>query len=415
MAAKYNEYWLLLSPKVHVEIKREGMLLYHTENGECIESVSVVYRDLVLELQKDINLGVIEFAESYRSSNEVTDFVADAVRKDIFILMPIEKDKPKPVVLLPILNLQRDIDKLSEQGHEYFVGRDILNYLNHLNVYIHGDCDLACNVCNSYYKQFPFCTKRTDGDCLSPEDVHNILSQVQFSNTGTVNILGGDLCLYDPWERLWEVFDEFEFQYHLRHNLLNLPNNRIWMANALRYNLDILITPDAVLSQHDDRIDDLAGNSNVSFHFVVESEDDCARAELLAERIGVDKVKIVPFYNNANLGFFKDNIFLNREDIFTEPISMRTIFCNQKLNSNFFGSLTILPNGDVIASPNKPVLGNIHRDQLIKLIYNEMLSKSSWRYTRNGEKCSACLYQYLCPPPSNYELSMGRENLCNVR
>ena len=113
--------------------------------------------------------------------------------------------------------------------------------------------------------------------------------------------------------------------------------------------------------------------------------------------------------------FFKKNIYLNKEDIFVEPIVQRKIFCNQVLNSNHFGCLTIKSNGDVYANINASKLGNINDRKLLDIISSEISINTSWRVIRDQEPCSECLYQFLCPPPSNYEYIIGENSLCTVK
>jgi len=45
----------------------------------------------------------------------------------------------------------------------------------------------------------------------------------------------------------------------------------------------------------------------------------------------------------------------------------------------------------------------------------EMLDNTAWRKIRNDYPCCDCIYQWLCPSPSNYELAIGKPNLCHVK
>lgn len=85
------------------------------------------------------------------------------------------------------------------------------------------------------------------------------------------------------------------------------------------------------------------------------------------------------------------------------------------MNTNFFGNLYVFSDSKVYANPNAKCLGNIKEDLLLDLIHKELIENSAWRKTRNEKPCSDCIYQYLCPPISNYELVIGKSNLCNVR
>ncbi len=123
---------------------------------------------------------------------------------------------------------------------------------------------------------------------------------------------------------------------------------------------------------------------------------------------------IEPIYTGANMDFFSEHVFLEKEDIFSSVISMREIFRNQKLNANNFGALTILSDGSAKANMNARTIGNIHQDSILDLIYREMTSNSAWRVIRNKGVCSNCLYRFLCPPPSSYETAIGKPNLCHI-
>jgi len=91
------------------------------------------------------------------------------------------------------------------------------------------------------------------------------------------------------------------------------------------------------------------------------------------------------------------------------------IFAHQKLNTNFFGSLTIISSGDVYANINRPALGNIVNNSILELIKSELIINTAWRKIRDVEPCSNCIYQYLCPSPSNYEIILDKSNLCCIR
>lgn len=49
------------------------------------------------------------------------------------------------------------------------------------------------------------------------------------------------------------------------------------------------------------------------------------------------------------------------------------------------------------------------------MIYREMIEGHSWLRIRNQEPCCSCIYQWFCPSPSNYELAIGRSNLCHIK
>jgi pseudo-rSAM protein len=48
------------------------------------------------------------------------------------------------------------------------------------------------------------------------------------------------------------------------------------------------------------------------------------------------------------------------------------------------------------------------------ILFIEVEEGKSWLRIRNQAPCSTCIYQWLCPPPSDYEIVIGRPNLCHI-
>ena len=95
-------------------------------------------------------------------------------------------------------------------------------------------------------------------------------------------------------------------------------------------------------------------------------------------------------------------------------MSKREIFAHQALNTNYFGKLTISSDGNVYSNINGKPLGTIN-DDVKQLILHEMENGSYWLKIRDMEPCCNCVYQWLCPSPSDYELQIGKPNLCHVK
>lgn len=94
---------------------------------------------------------------------------------------------------------------------------------------------------------------------------------------------------------------------------------------------------------------------------------------------------------------------------------MQDLMRNQILNSNDFGKLSVCSNGDMYTNKLSPTVGNIWTNDVRKLIYKEMTEGHSWLRIRDQKPCCDCIYQWLCPSPSNYELAIGKPNLCHVK
>ena len=85
------------------------------------------------------------------------------------------------------------------------------------------------------------------------------------------------------------------------------------------------------------------------------------------------------------------------------------------MNSNYWGRLSVFPDGSVYSNINNPPVGTI-KDTIYDLIIKEMKNRSAWRLTRDvTPECAKCLHRYLCPPPSNYGFVIGKFNLCHLK
>ena len=93
---------------------------------------------------------------------------------------------------------------------------------------------------------------------------------------------------------------------------------------------------------------------------------------------------------------------------------MKEIFANQTLNTYNFGRLYIKSKGNVLTKGNKEPIGNIKKDTIKRIIFNEISTGNLWLNIRDNQPCSDCLYQWLCPSPSDYEIAIGKPNLCHI-
>jgi pseudo-rSAM protein len=121
-----------------------------------------------------------------------------------------------------------------------------------------------------------------------------------------------------------------------------------------------------------------------------------------------------PIYTGDNIDFFEENVFLSKEDILSGSNSIKDFFAHQAINIYDFGKINIMSNGDVYANLNHPPLGNIYTNSIYEIIQKEIDEGKSWLRIRNQTPCNNCVYQWLCPSPSDYEIAIGRQNLCHI-
>jgi pseudo-rSAM protein len=403
-----NNYWLILKPHIYVDFKEDGILLYNTKDGGCIETREPEAIQLISDIYKSDNLGVVCLDENRQS--QLHDFVKELMDKQMANIEKIRNEEDKPINLLPILNLQQDVEKLKKRD-ERLIGENIMNYLLELNIYLNNTCSVKCPNCIEYNRQFNCCTAiaYSSTNNLPIETIQKTFEQIKYSSIGQINILGGNILEYKDMYVLNEISRPFIDIIHCYIHYFNYKKNNYVDTAKLE-----LIVNCPINSSKFNNIWKQIDKEKTTVHFIVENEKQYIEAERYISTFNIENITILPFYTGNNLNFFFENVFLKRDDIFSTVIKMREIFRNQKLNSNFFGTITILPTGEVKANINSEKLGNIQNDKILDIIYKEMNINTAWRKVRNEKPCNSCLYQYLCPPPSNYEHAIGKYNLCHV-
>ena len=401
-----DKQWLCVHNWVYVSILTDVVLLYNTKNGQYILTKNPKHLLLVNQLQARQNLGAIIIENCLLQSAEYKNFIEEAQQKNIFSLIKYIENQPKPIQLMPILNIQRDVHKL-KKDIDRSLGEEIIFYLTELNLFVNNKCSLKCDFCENAVKQFSCCTAKNNKTNLVFSILQSIAKQVKILTGVRINILGGNIFQYPDLIKIQTVFPVKNIHYWFYYS-----NFKPYIMNSNSY-FEVLID----LPVKKDILTELIKilpKETTKFHFIVSSIENVESAQYVIKELSIDNFEFHPFYDGENIDFFEKNVFLHQDDITSDIIFQRKIFCNQALNTNFFGKLTILPNGEVFANLNTVNLGNIKDKSILQLIYKELDTNTVWRKTRIQKPCSECIYQYLCPPLSNYEFVIGKSNLCHV-
>lgn len=405
-----NKYWFFLKSHIYVSPKSSTMLLYDTHTGKDLYVESVVAIQLVNKIYEDENLGCIELKQSDLLFPETADFVNLVVVNGMGKLLDQFEYPVKPVILLPILSLNLDVERFKNKGNvDMFLTRDVSKYLLDVNIVLNNSCQQQCQHCQAYSKQFFCCSKGESSESLSQESLVSLLRQISYFPVRTINITGGNIYRYDNLE-LFDISNgdsEKVFNFYIHY--LNYQEN----AYIDNQNIHLIINTPVSMDKLRE-VYFLTREKEVKYHLIVEDEEQYNELERAMKELEIEDFEVHSYYNGQNIQFFEENVYLAKEDIFATIISMREIFRNQKLNANFFGSLYILPNGEFKANLNKRTIGYLGKDKIVDVINNEMIQNTAWRHVRSSEPCKNCVYQYLCPPLSNYEKVINRQNLCHV-
>lgn len=404
------KYWFFLEPHIYVNFKSDTILLYDTHTGKSLYVDSASCISIVNKIYEDDSLGSIELEGFNLEEIELKEFVNAVVGNGMGKLLDQHEHPVKPVILLPILSLNFDVDKFKDKENaDLFLARDISKYLLDVNIILNNSCQQQCTHCQNYNKQFFCCSKEMHSKSLPEESLLNLLRQISYFPVRTINITGGNIYEYQNLELFNVSNGDGKKAFNFYINYLNYQKNPYIDNQKIHL---IINTP-----VNDGRLKEvytLTKEKDVKYHLIVEDEEQFTVLDSAMSELGIEDFEIHPYFNGQNISFFENNVYLSKEDILANPISMREIFRNQKLNANSFGSLYVLPDGSIKANMNEKVIGNLYSNRIIDVISDEMKVNTAWRKVRSSEPCKNCIYQFLCPPPSNYERALKRENLCNV-
>ena len=378
-----NDYWFTIEPYVFINITNKCALLYNTLDGATFESDKEEIIDLLRELLQESNCGVVLLTKKRYKQKDVNNFIRDLREKFMGDIIDVNLSKGKPVQLLPYCNFPRKQEIYKK--HNFSSLKNVLKNLSEVSIHLGATVNLI--------KLLPFLQS---------------LSQ----NT-TINLIGrlGKVAKYS------EIM--FFFEQHLAPiNILcsykNIINLKPEFENNFSYRISVSFPID--MKQWDISLK-LLLNQTLPFEYVfdVTSEEDIKQTEQLIEQFQIEKYRLNPVYTGENIGFFEANVFLSKEDILSTTMTIKDFFSRQAMNIYDYGKINIMPNGDAYANLNHPILGNIYTESIYEIVIKEIEEGQSWLRIRNQAPCNECVYQWLCPPPSNYELVIGRPNLCHVK
>ena len=210
------------------------------------------------------------------------------------------------------------------------------------------------------------------------------------------------------------IFSQFDYTKNYYSHYFNV-NENICLINLPDTTLNIIVTLPVDEQKFEKAHKLLKENSKVNYFwiFIITSESEYSQTVALIEQFNIQKVAIKPFYNGSNYDFFLENLFTTSEDLAMIQLNRRQIFARQYINATNFGKLTVMPDGKIYANINHDAIGAIY-DDIRNIIYSELVNGKSWLRIRDQKPCSDCVYQWLCPSPSNYEIAIECPNLCHV-
>lgn len=429
MNKKQNNYWLVLDNYVHIVLKGDSLLCYNTLTGGILEYNRKSREDidpiitLIKRLHSAKNQGAVRLTSRQISDPVIAPFVNQMREAFMADVMGTSLSKGKPVQMLPYLKVHKDVEKIKKFSTRS-VGEEMMKYLAEVSIYINNVCALDCDVCASAYRQFLCCTRTSNKkDNMDISSLTKLMEQLKGLPQIRLNILGGDIFKYPHLEALLNLLREQppSFKHVFYSHYVNLPQEQdIYRLFPPASALKILITFPVLDQKEEHWLQALATarhcqalDIDTQFLFVIAQETHFSQAEELIETHALENYMFLPFYNRRNETFFRENVFLDKEDILEARPGMRDIIARQMVNPLHFGTLTVLSDRRIYANVNAPPLGSLEKNPISDAVYKEMYRGKSWRRIRKKvEPCKHCVFEALCPPLSNYEYALKKNNLC---
>lgn len=373
-----KEYWFTFEPYIHISLKKETALVYNTLDNEYLIVTDKDALSFLSRITKDENLGVIKVLPEDWEKDAIKKFITKT--RDLFFgdLYDCSLSTRKPIQFYPKLNLQEEVEHIKKLDPNH-VGTKMYSYLYQITMELGAlkNAELD-NFVSVIFKQ------------LVNSHIRRLI--IIPSTSEQIEYILAKLKKYEQLKLYVNLF--------LNPELLSfIPND-----SELPITLDLNNTEYTKIE-----------NTKISYLIKVQSASELELFSEWIDKNQIENYKIEPIYNGDNLDFFKEHVFINKEDILSKPISMQSIMRNQVLNVNDFGKLHIDAEGNVFSNKLFPSIGNIYTNTLRQLVHKEMIEGKAWLRTRTNVPCSDCVFQWLCPSLGDNEILIGKDNLCSIK
>jgi len=400
-----KKYRLILGQDTFLWVKNNEGLVYQSRNYRAfVFSPSDKLHEICRHLLVLEHLYTVELTEDELNTPDVRYFVDNLLEIDAGQLISNTETEKGAVSLMPVLKIHEDIDYFI-QKHERGVGGSIIQHIHELTFYING----SEYGNDKYYRQTIFPTK--DKSVLEKENIVRFIRNSKNPYLSKINLVG-NIFSYPEFEELLKQIETFEIDVTICITASDVLANKELLKNvdwSKKINFRILMDCKNKIEE----VVTFLESAGISFSvdFIIFSEHDYLDVEQIATKV---KNNFVPVYNGENIYFFETNVFVTQEEILASGLSKREIFKRQATNIFHFGKLTVLSKGNVYADVNQTPLGTID-DTVYSIVLKEFAEGKSWFRVRDFAPCKDCIFQWLCPSPSNYEIAIGRSNLCHVK
>ena len=393
MKKNIKTLWFYLEPYVFVSEDLKGFFFYNSDSKKGISfDKNEITNKVVMQLQNIYNMYSVMIGVKDMENEHLYNLIKSLQEEEFGDI--IESNLPKPIIMPPVLSLQKSVERMNK-ARLPLINDSVLSYLHEVTIFVNGKCQYDCKECKNMFRQYTHCTKSNDS--INFTLLNDFLYPISLTGA-SINITGGDPFKYPELKNLLDVFGGRGFKQTLIVHYLNIPNefDLLHSFTGELFRLNILVNDSYQEKSLVDSAEKLLQNNiNQLWEIGITSVLEYEKAELLSEQLikrNID-VNIKPLYNGNNLIFFKENVFIQQEDIIFAELDRQEVFALQKLNTNDFGKITIMYDGRVYANINKAPIGDF-KERIGEILCRELEYGESWRYTRYNLKiCNKCRFK----------------------
>lgn len=399
-----EKYWFVLYPNTFLWVKDDKGLIYNTDNNVKID---FVYQGELVQIAKELldidNLYRVLLTEETLMDENVNAWIRKIVDTGCGNLVPDDGIAKKPVSLKPVLKIQDGVDYYKWE-HRQGIDGDLIHNLHHLFFYVNGSA--YGNELYSRQTIYPVTSQLT----LDLDKIRWFAMNARNSNfLSEISLVGNPQKITKLHDTIIELKNICPVSIYITiQDFVNDLSLIKELSSLVVFN--VLITDYELL----DQLSDIQSWINdISYTFLVASEEDYEAAFKYIDEHSLENMNVIPLYNSNNLSFFENYLFLDQEELQNVTLSKKDIFVRQALNIFNFGRLFVMPDGNVYSNVNDVSIGTINESPH-SIVYREITEGNSWFRIRNEKPCCDCIYQWLCPSPSDYEAVIGKSNLCHI-
>ncbi|MCX6283435.1 MAG: hypothetical protein NTW31_04260, partial [Bacteroidetes bacterium] len=349
--------FLYLEPYTFSVMAGNDMLIYNSLNGKILE-----YRDspaiaALIGQTENPDGGFLAAVDSGSAEPEISSLISDLRENFCGDLVSLSNNQ-RPSVIRPkavIKNYPPPKDQASFSADDYL--RNIYFSLNQ-------DNNAVCTNYRFAAKQFLCPVFNAQGYSEMPFDtVYKTCSGFTGVSGMEISLSGSDISAYSEIKNVISQMHKLRLPltFHIPlpcydpevvSRLLSIPKSRTSLYISF---------PDGPSALKDIRRKQeyKKKQGRVDLNFMIRSLDEYKLATELLQEPGKEKVFFFPYYDGSNSDFFKENVFLSKEDILALKPNQKQIYSRSLINEHLYGKIFILTGGEVYANLNTETFVNI--------------------------------------------------------